>query len=231
MLRRHALLAAALAALVLTPLPVRAERGWAGLHFDVADLTGDFGAQVNRNGYGLSGEGWLGIGRESPLAVGLRAGFLIYGHESEKVPLSPTLPDVWVDVDRDNNIVLGQLLVRLQAWQGDVRPYGEAFLGLNYLYTKTSVSSESSGEEFAGSNNWDDTAFAWGGGGGLLFRVGKTRSGPIFVDVGATLVKGGRANYLAEGDVEIIDSRVIYNLHDSYTDYVLWRVGATFGFR
>jgi hypothetical protein len=231
MLRRLTWAATIVAALLLPPATARADRGWAGLHFDVADLAGDFATQVGRNGYGLSGEGWLSIGRESPLALGLRGGFLVYGHESERVPLSPTIPGVWVDVDRDNNIVLGQLLLRLQAWQGDVRPYGEAFVGLNYLYTKTSVSSEDTGIEFAGSNNWDDTAFAWGAGGGLLLRVGKTKAGPIYVDVGATLVKGGRARYLAEGDVQVIDDRLTYFLHDSYTDYLLWRVGATFGFR
>ena len=231
MIRACARLAVALALLSAAAGMCRAERGWAALHFDIADLQGDFDRQVGRSGYGLSAEGWAAIGRESPLALGARAGFVVYGHESENVPLSPTIPGVWVDVDRNNNLVLAQLLLRLQSWGGDVRPYGEAFIGFNYLYTRTTVVSENTGIEFAGSNNWDDTAFAWGGGGGLLARVGRTRGGPIYIDAGATLVKGGRALYLAEGDVRIVDGRLVYNFHDSYTDYVLWRVGVMFAFR
>ncbi len=218
-----------LAAAAVPPTCV-AERGWAGGHFDVAGLRGDFGTQVGRNGYGLSGEAFVQIGRVSPLALGFRAGWMIYGHESERVPLSPTTPGVWVKLDRDNNLVLGQLLLRLQAWQGDVRPYGEAFIGLNYLYTKTSVSAENTGVEFAGSNNWDDAALAVGAGGGVLIRIARAKGNPVFLDLGATLVKGSRAEYLAEGDVRVVDDRLVYDLHDSYTDYVLWRVGVVVAF-
>ncbi|MDY0109618.1 MAG: hypothetical protein RBT60_06740 [Candidatus Krumholzibacteria bacterium] len=219
-----------LLAAAAVPSTCRAERGWAGGHFDIAGLRGDFGTQVGRNGYGLSGEGFVQIGRESPLALGLRAGWMNHGHESERVPLSPTVPGVWVNLDRDNNLVIGQLVLRLQMWQGDVRPYGEAFIGLNYLYTKTSVSAENTGVEFAGSNNWNDTAFAWGAGGGVLLRIARAKGNPVFIDLGAALVNGGRAQYLAEGDVQIVDDRLVYYLHDSYTDYVLWRVGVVVAF-
>lgn len=219
-----------LVAAAFSPSTTSAARGWAGGHLDIAGLRGDFGTQVGRNGYGLSGEAFVQIGRESPLALGLRAGWMVYGHESERVPLSPTTPGVWVKLDRSNNLVLGQLLLRLQAWQGDVRPYGEAFIGLNYLYTKTTVSAENTGVEFAGSNNWDDTAVAAGAGGGVLIRIARARGNPVFLDLGATLVKGGRAEYLAEGDVQVIDDRLVYFLHDSFTDYLLWRIGVVVAF-
>lgn len=209
----------------------RTERGSAGLHFGVQAPSGDFGKQVDGNGYGGTVEGYWNIGRESPLAIGLRGGYFIYGHDDYKVPLSPTIPGVWVDVETNNNLVTGMLLLRLQAWQGDVRPYGEGFLGLNYLYTNTSVKSEATGATFAESNNFDDTAFLSGLGGGLEIRLASQPRGSVYLDLGVSLVRGGRARYLTEGDIEVVDNVPVYTVHDSYTNTVLYRIGVMFGFR
>ncbi|MBM3317542.1 MAG: hypothetical protein FJ280_19725 [Planctomycetes bacterium] len=222
-----------LGALVVTALAgcaAGAAGGLAGVHANLADLTGEFGRNAGQDGIGLSGEGWLPFSAASPVAVGLRCGYLNYGFERESVPFVPSVPGVWVYIDRYNNLLFAQLLLRLQARGGAVRPYGEVLCGLNHLFTRTSVRSEWAFEEIASSQNWDDTAFVWGGGVGTLIRVHQSGRSAVLIDIGGTGVQGGHARYLAKGGMTVEEGILYYDVQHTRTHFVLWRLGVMFEF-
>ena len=132
-----------------------------GVDFNTLIPQGEFKQNVKNNGYGVSGNVLIGLGR-SPLLVGVDLGFATYGHESRKVPLSGSIPDITVDVDTDNNIFLTHFVLRAQPRHGAVRPYVDGLVGFKYLFTKTTVQSDSSDEPLASNNNLSDFAFKIG---------------------------------------------------------------------
>ena len=59
----------------------------------------------------------------SPFLIGTELEYIIYGHETRDEPFSTTIPDITVEVKTSNNIVLWNLLLRLQGNQGKFRGY------------------------------------------------------------------------------------------------------------
>src|SRR5690606_36432668 len=79
------------------------------LNFIVGVPQGSFSENVDDAGFGLNLFGGLGVGR-SPVVVGLELGFMVYGFERRNEPFSTTIPDVTVDVETSNNIMLGHFV-------------------------------------------------------------------------------------------------------------------------
>lgn len=205
----------------------------AGAHFTLGYPQNEFSDNVDAVGFGGGGSflyNFPGTG----LSIGAGLDFYIYGSETREEPWSTTIPDAFVDVSRTNSIIQGLIIMRLQPVQMSVRPYADGLLGFNYLFTSTSVKNQANNEEISSSTNYDDFAFCYGGGAGLLIRVfeRETNENPFCMDIdlGFRYLNGGEADYLKKGDIEIEDGKVIYHTNHSRTDLFTVNIGVNFNF-
>ncbi|HOX86473.1 MAG TPA: hypothetical protein PKW76_12530 [bacterium] len=213
-----------------------------GIHFQLGVPQGEFGDEVDNPGFGLDAN-FLYNFSQTPFLVGGSLGFLVYGSETRNEPFSLTIPDVTVDVTTSNNILLAHLLLRIQPQQGFLRPYMDGLVGINYLWTDTSIRSEDFefDDDVATSTNYDDSAFSYGGGGGIMVNVWnrsitlddteEKKLSSVFIDFGVHYLKGGKAAYLKKGDVERTENgKVIYHPSESTTDLLNYRLGVSLAF-
>lgn len=217
--------------------PAFAQNWEASVGFGLASPQGEFRSSLGQNGYGIVGD--IGYAPAvNPYFIGLSVGYLVYGSESRKEPFSTTIPDVTVDVNTTNALVIAQLLLKFQPNRGVLRPYMQGALGVNYLFTTTQITSENTiaFEEVASSTNESDAAFAYGGGAGLLIRLsgpageGEESPSEFLIDLGARYMVGGEADYLKEGSIRRVNGRVVYDTQRSATDLLLFQVGVAFRF-
>ena len=211
-----------------------------GVGFLVGFPTGEFGDNVTNPGGGISGHVGYRI-PDSPTIIGLDVGFLIYGHERRTEPFSLTIPDVTVDVVTDNSIFLANFFVRFQPREGVMRPYIEGLIGFSYLFTETSIKDIPAlyKDDIASSINFDDVAFTYGGGGGVMIRVydgrekRKERSRAVqsvSVDFRIRYLDGSQASYLKKGDITRQIGQISYNSTRSRTNIVTAFIGAAIEF-
>ncbi len=190
----------------------------------------EFKENIDRLGFGVSGQVLFFNPTEGlPFGFGLDVGYLNYGNESRREPFSLTIPDVVVDVDRSNNLVNFHLLFQIAPPSGSFRPYLELLFGGSYLFTETSINSRGN-EEVASNTNFDDFAWSYGIGGGLLINL-YTPDQPegnftsLFLDLKARYLLGSEAEYLKEGSVTIENGKVYYDVSKSKTDLLITQIG------
>jgi hypothetical protein len=164
------------------------------------------------------------------LGLRLDGGFLVYGSETFRVPLSNTIGGrIRVDVNTTNNIAYVGVGPQIGLPTGRIRPYVNGYAGVAYLFTESSVRGSGSGESFARTNNYDDATFSYGGGAGLYIPV-RHGASPISVDLGVKYLNNGRAKYLREGDIEDgPDGTLFVNPVRSDTDVLAFHVGVSVG--
>ncbi|HEX9973109.1 MAG TPA: hypothetical protein VGD14_13645 [bacterium] len=223
---------------VLMPISVTIAQSQfqAGIDFSLGFPQEEFKQNVDNIGFGLSGHFGYQI-PHSPILVGTSIGFLIYGRETRREPLSTTIPDIVVDVETTNNILTGHLLLRVQPpmQSGIFQPYLEGLFGFHYLWTETKIQDWDDDDEI-GSKNYDDAAMSYGGGGGVMIRVyqGKKENSDgtysVNIDLGARYLFGGEAGYLKEGDIKRENGVVTFTPSKSTTDLVMANIGVTFNF-
>jgi len=198
---------------------------------------GEFKDNVGSIGGGITGQVSWSPSQRMPFSVGLNLGLLIYGSESRREPFSTTIPDVTVQVNRTNNLMNFHFLFRIIPQKGDVRPYLEGLFGGAYLFTQTKIENTSGGEEIASSVNFDDYAWNYGGGGGLMFCVHREKEpelgkiSEIFIDLNARYLYGTRADYLREGSIKNLGGgKIGYDIVRSTTDLITIHLGAVMFF-
>ncbi len=193
---------------------------------------GDFGRNVEGAG-GLTGHLGVGIG-DTALSLGGEASLLWYGEESRKVPLSLTIPDALVTVNTNNYLLLVHGRARVQRRHGRWRPYVDGLLGLNYIYTRTSVDvglEDGNGSpSIAGTTNLGDVGPSYGGGAGVTIGFGsppaRTR-----LDISVRYVSGTEADYLRQGTIRRENGQAILDISHSRTDLVAVYIGASWATR
>jgi hypothetical protein len=209
----------------------------ASAYFSLGFPQSEFRNNVDQIGY--SGVGHFAYNfQNSPFLVGVSLGILVYGSESREEPFSLMVPDVMVNVTTTNNIFLCHFLLRVQPQKGKLRPYLDGLIGFNYLFTDTRVHSQKSaeGDPIASSNIYNDIAFSYGTGGGLMIQVfSKNRnkrkgSFAMYIDMAVRYLKGGRAGYLKEGSIRLENDQVLYDVSRSTTDLVTGYIGVSFSF-
>ncbi len=218
-----------------SPATAQVQYGFGG-HFLLALPQGEFDDNVDNLGYGGSLFGTIGPGA-IPIQFGLEGGVMIYGSERRRVPLSTTIPDVTVEVTTSNNFFLGHALLRFQPQGGAIRPYADAFVGLNHLATETSVEDEDSFDDdrVFSSTNFSDTGFSYGAGGGVMIRLGTAESDSgkpfdIMLDLRTRYIIGGEVEYLREGSISRDGGEVQFDPILSKTDTFLIQVGVAIMF-
>ena len=171
--------------------------------------------------------------KSNPFTVGLNAGFLIYGIESRRVPLSTTIPDVSVDVERQNGMINFHLLFQISPFEGSVKPYFEGVAGGAYLFTETRVEGSGNVYEFASTVNQDDFAWSYGLGGGILVSLmegNEDLPGGLFLDLKTRFMFSSEAEYLTTGDLRVENGNLIYQTKKSGIDYMSIQFGVVAGF-
>jgi hypothetical protein len=207
-------------------LPAQSAGGGLMLGFPM----GEFKENIDRLGFGLSGQIlFFNPTVNLPFGFGLDIGYLNYGSESRQEPFSTTIPDVVVDVDRSNNLVNFHLLFHIAPPTGIVRPYAELLFGGEYLFTETSIKSRGD-EEVASNTNFDDFAWNYGFGGGLLINLYSPDQSEgtfqaLFLDLKVRYLYGTEAEYLKEGSVIIQNGSVYYDVSKSKTDLLITQLG------
>jgi hypothetical protein len=206
--------------LVIGQAAAAGDRFQASLNFLMGFPQYDFRRNVDRTFYGLSGEFFYHLPR-SPLSIGVGLEYLNYGSETRMEPFSPDIPDVLVDVTTLNSLFSGTALLRLSPPEGVFRPFVEAFVGFNYLFTYT---------------NFDDWGFTYGAGAGALVRAldVRTHSGrslfSLYMEVGVRYYAGATGEYLREGSMHREHGSLWYEPLISDTDLLKTRLGIVFRF-
>lgn len=202
---------------------------YVGGSFTYARTQGEFSEFV-KDGFGGSAHGIVRLDRDGLLGMRLDLGALTYGHETQRVPLSPTIGGrILVDVETSNNIGFVGIGPQIGVPNGALRPYAHGFAGVSYLFTESSLEGTRNDEEFASTTHFDDATFAWGGGAGLYIPLRRGVS-PISIDLGLRYVNGGQARYLREGDIEDLpDNRLRLNPSESDTDLMSFHIGVSVG--
>lgn len=205
-----------------------------GLSLSVAQTLGDFHEYV-KDGVGVAGHALYRVDPQGAFALRLDGGFLNYGNETIRLPLSdrPGGGRVQLDVETSNNIFWLGVGPQLMAPAGRVRPYVNATAGFSYFATTSSVKGRSSGESFADDTNFDDTPFSWGGGAGILIPVSYKARSLVFIDIGARYHNNGKSvQYLREGGIQDLPGGAIQLAPiRSRADLVTWHVGVSIGVR
>ena len=200
-----------------------------GINFTLAFPQGEFKENVDRLGYGGSLQVlFFNPTPDFPASFGINLGYINYGSESRREPFSYTIPDVFVDVDRTNNLVNFHLLFQLISPTGTFRPYVEGLFGGSYIFTETSINSRNY-DEVASSTNFDDFAWNYGAGGGFFILLSDEMEGELsslFLDLKVRYLFGSEAEYLKEGSVILGDNgRVAYQVSKSKTDLLTVNLG------
>ena len=193
---------------------------------------GEFKEKIDRLGYGIQAQGTLwSPGPDQPFTVGLNVGYMIYGEESDARPLSNTIGDVWVVVERQNSLVNFHLLFQVMPFEGSLRPYIEGLFGGAYIFTETSVQSQWYDEDIFTTVNFDDFTWSYGFGGGLKIKLTEDLEDftSLYLDLNARYILGTEAEYLREGDIFVnqTNGNVTYLVSKSKTDLMTISVGVT----
>jgi hypothetical protein len=192
--------------------------------------TGDFSNYVNQ-GFGLDGFGRWKVDRRGVFSLGIEGGWLQYGRETIRAPLSSTVGRILVDVTTSNNILFLGAGPQLTVPSGPVRPYVSGSVGFSYFVTQSSVEGSSNDNtSFAETTNFDDFVFASTGGAGVYIPFGRRRE--VGLDIGIRYHNGGEGRYLREGSiVDRPGTTPLINPIQSRTQLLSWRVGIVAGLR
>lgn len=199
--------------------------------FMIGSPKGEYKDSNPHTGYGLQLQGMLiSPSEDSPFGIGIDLGFLIYSSDTETRPLSYTIPDVFVDVNRTNSIANMHFVFQVSPFQGIIQPYGELYGGGAYLFTKTDVTDNGYFDDHIASEvNYDDFAWSYGIAGGIkvLISEGDFNSPEIYLDFKTRFLSGSNARYLTKNDV-VIDrgARIVtYYPRESETDLLTFTIG------
>jgi hypothetical protein len=180
--------------------------------------------------YGFAGDAFLRLDRRGILALRAELGWIDYGEESKRVPLSPTVGGrVQVDVKTMNQILLFAVGPQVSATSGFIRPYTGATVGLTHFFTTSGVDGADDTFGFANTTNFGTTKLAWTGHSGVYIPLhyGKT---PVLFDIGVRYVGSGRLSYLRPGSiVDQPDNRIDVSPITSETRFLAYRIGVKFG--
>ena len=190
---------------------------------------GAFGRNVGL-GYGLDGAYMLRLDDAGVLSLRVSAGIISYGNESRRTPLSESVGGrVQIDVETNNYIAPMSIGPQLTWPRGSFRPYVNAGVGGQALFTESHLEGTDDRTAFASTTNHSSFTSLWVVGGGVYMPVytGKTT---VQLDLGAQYLHGGRTRYLAPGSItDLPGAQISVTPLESATHLVVVRFGARVG--
>lgn len=175
-----------------------------------------------------------------PVSLGADVTYAKYGSSTRRVGLGelvPEIPDAVLEVKTDNTLVLVDGRVRIRRQRGLWRPYADGLFGLATFATRSSIPGVADCS-FAGgttvcidsvaasATNARDVVGSYGGGAGIQFAFW---SRPVWIDVAARYLRGGRARYLTEGDLRVEGAQAVLRFQESRTNLTGLYVGMAIG--
>lgn len=216
--------------LFFIPIKVNAQSSDVDFNVLFGSPQNDFRNNLDRNAFGLNGSYAYQIPNTS-IHLGAEMGFMTYGQDTRKEAFSLTIPDVSVEVKTDYNIATGHLFLRYEFNSGLIKPYLDGLIGLQYLFTNTTISDFDTGNDpIASETNFDDTAFSYGYGGGLKFSVAEQNGSPIFINLKIRYLQGNEAAYLQPGSIIRDSGQLRFDEATSSTDLLTIHLGVAFKF-
>lgn len=180
--------------------------------------------------YGVAGDAMFRLDRRGVIALRAEVGWIDYGEESKRVPLSSTIGGrVQVDVKTTNQILVAGFGPQLTVPSGILRPYVGATVGLTDFFTTSGVEGPDDNYDFANTTNHSMAKVAWTSNAGLYvpLHYGST---PVLLDLGVRYVASGRMSYLRKGGiVDLADNRIALNPTTSETRFLAYRIGIRLG--
>jgi hypothetical protein len=224
-----ALLAAPLSAQYLREVgSAPAPKTLVGINLQVGVPQGEFKNFVG-TGAGLGGNITFFLDRGHRAGLRIWGSWIEYGRSTQRVPLSPTLPGLNVDLTTSNDIFSFGVGPEIDLGSGPLRPYLHAAIGVSDFATTTSVEGTNNSNAFASTTNFNDWTFAWYGGGGLMYLVSR-KNNPVYIDAGVRYQGHGQTRYLREGSIQSNGSGgVILNPVESKTDLLIIHLGVQVG--
>lgn len=197
-------LALALAAGLAVASGAEAQRrpaGYVNIGIIGADPVGELADYFNAGG-GLQFEGLIPVEGSNRFRFRADLGFIIYGHESQRVCFSaPVGCRIQMDLNTTNSIFFGGVGPEFVLATGSFQPYVNAMVGFSYFATTSSLEGTWDNRDFATTNNFDDIVLARRVGGGVRWQVSRGRH-PVALDFGVERHQNGVANFLTKGDIE-----------------------------
>ena len=180
--------------------------------------------------YGVAGDAMFRLDRRGVIALRTEIGWIDYGEESKRVPLSSTIGGrVQVDVKTTNQILVVGFGPQLTVPSGILRPYTGVTVGLTDFFTTSGVEGSDDEFDFANTTNHSTAKLAWTSNAGLYvpLRYGST---PVLLDLGVRYVASGRMSYLRKGGIiDLADNRIALNPTTSETRFLAYRIGIRVG--
>ena len=203
--------------------------GYVGVALVGAGPLGELADYIDAGG---GGQFWglLPLGDEGRVRLRGDFGFLIYGHERQRLCFSvPIGCRIEVDMTTTNSVLYGGLGPEVVLATGAVEPYVNASLGFSYFATTSSLSGQRDAEDFASTTNFDDAVFAWRAGAGVRVQVHGGRN-PVALDLGLERHENGVADFLTKGDIQDNpDGSITLFPNRSEANMVTFRLGVTVG--
>ena len=173
----------------------------------------------------------LGFDDVPALRLRLDAGYVTYGSETLGMPFFAATDRIMTDVVTRNNIGYVGLGPELRLPYGPIQPYVNAFVGLSYFFTVSSIEQSNffDSYDYGETVNFDDVRFAYGLGGG--FAIPLKRSGtPVALKCEVQYREHGRTEYLVPGSiVEDGFGSSSFSPIDSDANFMLYQIGVTVG--
>lgn len=228
-MKRHCLWTL-LITLFLLPGTVSAQHFDADVNLLLGIPQRDFRESLDRNAFGINGS-IAGGPVNSPFQFGIELGIMTYGSDRRRENFSPNIPEVQVVVRTEYDILTAHFFGRLERPNGIVRPYADALVGFNYLFTESRVTDDDEvGDDIASTTNFDDTTFSYGVGGGLKVLVYQQKTNKYLINLKSRYLLGGEASYLQPGSIEVVNGNLSYDESTSNTHLLTIHLGMTFKF-
>lgn len=230
---------ALVAGLALIALPLSAQnyrevsdnprpRAYLGLNLQLGFPQGEFKEFVG-TGYGVGGHITFFLNPENTVGIRLFGSWIQYGRTTERLPLSPTLPGLLVDLTTANDIYTFGVGPELQFGGRTARGYVHGAIGASNFATTTSAEGTNNTSPFASSTNFNDWTLAYYGGAGVLFEVSGGQK-PVSIDGGLRYQSHGRTRYLREGSIQPEPGGgVSFDPIESKTDLLIVHLGVQIG--
>jgi len=209
----------------------RGERpaGYFGLGLVGAGPLGELSDYIDAGGGGQV-YAMLPLGAEGRVRLRGDFGFLIYGHERQRLCFSvPVGCRIEMDLTTTNAVLYGGIGPEVVLATGAVEPYLNASFGFSYFATTSALSGDNDYDDFASTTNFDDAVFAWRAGGGLRVQVKGGRT-PVALDLGVERHENGVADFLTKGDIQDNpDGSITLYPNRSEANMVTFRLGVVVG--
>lgn len=217
--------------LVISSLPVHSQNFDADINILFGIPQTDFRESLDRNALGLNGSIAFRIPR-LPLYGGVELGIMTYGRDRRIERLSPTIPEIQLEVRTDYDIFTSHLFLRFEPDIHGIRPYVDGLVGLKYLFTESSIRDDDGfGEDIASTTNYDDSSFSYGAGGGIKIEVYDGGRDSYMVNLKARYLFGAEASYLQPGSISTDrNGNLIFDESVSRTNLLTIHLGMTYKF-